>query len=163
MKKATGALIVLLAVAGMVSGCNSANNITAPPGTGTNCGGPPSSNQLEVLRPIPNSKNVPPGIANIYFSTKGQLPVSNQYNFILVLSNGNQFGTGPFQGISAKQIPEPHATPTYSNAVYYASAIAGPSGSQYVIGPDQSVSVFWNIYGSGCNPHTLITSFKTKS
>lgn len=159
MKKAISALCALFA-AGTLAACNGGAGNTAPPaGTGSNCSGPP--NQLEVLYPIPGSKNVSPGLNNIYVATKGQLPPSNSYNFFLTQSNGSSTFTGLFSGISKSQIPTPHANPTYSNAIYYASAIAGPYGSGYTIGPSQSVSLLWNIAGSGCNPHFLVSSFRT--
>jgi hypothetical protein len=105
---------------------------------------------------------LPPGLGNIYISTKGQLPSSNQFNFFLSQSNGSSTFTGLFAGISESQIPTPHAKPSYSNPIYYASAIAGPYGSSYIIGPSQSVSLFWNDGGRNCAPHFLVTSFRTK-
>ncbi len=166
MTKSVGALLVLFA-AGIVAGCNGNNNGLPGPGPtqapSGNCGSPPSANQLEVLFPIPNSKNAPVGLNNVYVSTKGQLPPSNQFDFFLTQSNGGQTFTGPFAVISESQIPTPHKKPTYSNPVYYATAIAGPSGSNYTIGPDQAVSLLWNDGGRNCTPHTLVSSFRTKS
>jgi hypothetical protein len=167
MRKPTGALpIVLLFAAAALAACNGANNGLPGPGptsgpTG-NCGGPPSSNQLEVIFPVPNSKNAPPGINNIYVSTKNQLPPSNQFDFLLAESNGASTFTGPFTGINKSQLPAGYKPPTYSNPVFYASAIAGPSGSSFTIGPDVSVSLFWNDGGRNCVPHFLVASFRTK-
>ncbi|MGB8909325.1 MAG: hypothetical protein WCC84_11315 [Candidatus Cybelea sp.] len=160
MKKPFGALFALFAAAGALAACNGGNsNPAPPPGTGSNCSGPP--NQLEVLYPIPGTRKASPTVANVYVATKGQLPPSNSYNFFLTQSNGASTFTGLFSGISKSQIPNPHATPSYSGAVYYASAIAGPYGSSYVVGPRQSVSLIWNIAGSGCTPHFLVSSFAT--
>src|ERR1700693_1790327 len=103
MKKSLGAFFALFTAAMLVSACNGGNNAAAPPGTGQNCGGPP--NQLEVLYPIPSSRNAPSALGNIYISTKGQLPPSNSFNFFLVQSNGNSTFTGAFAGVSASQIP----------------------------------------------------------
>jgi hypothetical protein len=167
MRKPKGVLLAALLSTAALAGCNGANNGGFPgPGptsgpTG-NCGGPPSSNQLEVLFPVPNSKNAPPGIANIYVSTKGQLPPSNQFDFLLSESNGSSTFTGPFTGINKSQLPSGHKNPTYSNAVYYQSAIAGPSGSGWYVGPDVTVSLFWNDGGRNCIPHFLVTTFRTK-
>lgn len=161
MKQSLTAL-VFLTIAAVLTACNGANSInTPPPGTGSNCGGPPSSNHLEVLFPIPNSRSAPKALGNIYVSTKGQLPPSNAFNFLLVQANGAQTFTGPFTGINESQIPTPHAKPSYSNPIYYASSISGPYGSGYIIGPDQAVSLFWNDGGTGCNPHFLVSSFQT--
>ena len=158
MKKSIGTLIALLSATAAMAACNSGGGgNSTPPGVGSNCGGPP--NQLEVLNPIPNTKKAPPTLANIYVATKGQLPASNSFNFYLVQSNGSQTFTSTFYGISKSQIPTPHATPTYSNAVYYASSLP-PS---YLIGPNQSVSLIWNDGGTGCTPHTLVSSFSTKN
>jgi hypothetical protein len=158
MKKSTSALFALFTVASLLAACNGGNNaVNNPPGTGSNCGGPPAANQLEVLYPIPGSKKAPPGLGNIYVSTKGQLPPSNGFNFFLVQSNGGSTFTSPFFGISKSQIPTPHATPSYSNPVYYASSLPG----SYFIGPSQAVSLFWNDSGTGCTPHVVVSSFHT--
>jgi hypothetical protein len=165
MKKPIGALFALAAAAGMLTACN--GNVYGPgpsPTSGPtgNCGGPPSSNQLEVLYPIPGTRKAPAALANIYVSTKGTLPPSNQFDFFLSQSNGSSTYTGLFATISASQIPSPHATPSYASPTYYASAIAGPYGSSYIIGPDQAVSLFWNDSGRNCTPHFLVSSFRTK-
>jgi len=156
MKKSIGALLLILA--GVLTACNGGNSTSNPPGTGQNCGGPPSSSQLEVLWPIPNSKNASGQFNNIYVSTKGQLPPGNLFNFYLVQSNGGSTFTSTFFGASASQIPTPHATPSYSNPTYYATSL--PSG--YVVGPAQSVSLLWNDGGTGCTPHTEVATFTTK-
>ncbi|HEX3456917.1 MAG TPA: hypothetical protein VHR97_03095 [Candidatus Baltobacteraceae bacterium] len=158
MKKSNGALSLLIA-AGLLAACNNYGGVTnnPPPGTGSNCGGPPSSNDLQVLFPIPNSKSAPAALGNIYVSTKGQLPPSNSFNFYVVPSNGSTTFTSPFFGISKSQIPTPHATPSYAKPIYYASSLP----ASYIIGPNQSVSVFWNDGGTGCTPHFLVTSFRT--
>ena len=155
MKKSTGALFAILAASGILAACNSGNNITVPPGTGTNCGGPPSSNQLEVLYPAPGSK-VSPLLQNIFISTKGQLPPNNQFNFFLV-AGSSSFFTSLFQGSSAKQIPDPHATPSYSNPVYYVTSL--PYG--VTLGTSQTVNIYWNDGGTGCSPHFLVSTFRT--
>jgi hypothetical protein len=158
MKKSNGALTLLIIAAGLLAACTNygvSNN--PPPGTGTNCGGPPTANKLEVLYPIPNSRKAPAALGNIYVSTKGQLPPSNSFNFFIVQANGFSTFTSPFFGISKSQIPTPHATPSYSKPIYYASSLP-PS---YIIGPNQAVSVFWNDGGTGCTPHFLVTSFRT--
>ncbi len=162
MKYSIGALATFCSAAMLLAACNGNNNVTLPPGTGTNCGGPPSSNQLEVLYPIPGSKTAPANLGNVYVSTKAALPPSNQFNFFLTQSNGNTTYTGLFSTINASQIPSPHRKPSYSNPNYYASAIAGPYGSGYVIGPAQAVNLYWNDGGTGCNPHVLVSTFRTK-
>jgi len=154
MKHSIGELLAFLTAGSLLTACNSGTP-SAPPGTGSNCGGPP--NQLEVLFPIPNSRRAPGNLANVYVSTNGQLPSNNSYNFFLVQANGSSTGTSPFFGISKSQIPTPHANPTYPNPIYYATSIP----SSYIIGPSQSVSLYWNIFGSGCAPHFLVSSFRT--
>jgi hypothetical protein len=163
MKKSIGALFVLLAAAGLLAACNGNNGIPGPSPTSSpsgNCGGPP--NQLEVLFPIPGTRKAPPALGNIYVSTKGPLPPSNSFDFYLAQSNGSSTFTGTFTAIGESLIPTPHATPSYSGPTYYASAIAGPYGSSYLIGPDQAVSLFWNDGGVNCIPHFLVSSFRTK-
>jgi hypothetical protein len=156
MNKSIGALSALLAVAALLVACNGSNGGSPAPAPSGTCGGPP--NKLEVLYPIPNTKNAPQNLPFIYVSTKGSLPPSNSFNFLLAQSNGNSTFTSLFGQISVGQIPTPHATPSYSGAVYYASQIP-PS---YLIGPDQSVSLFWNDGGTNCSPHFLVSSFSTQ-
>ncbi len=168
MRKPMGALFTLFAVAGTLVACNGNGfggtpSPTAPPGTGQNCGGPPANNQLEVLYPIPGSKKAPPALQNVYVSTNGQLPPSNSFDFYLSQSNGAATFTSTFFGIDKSVIPTPHATPSYVHAVYYATTIAGPSGSTYIIGPDQSVTLLWNDGGTGCTPHKIVSTFTTGS
>lgn len=155
MKKSISAL-ALLTAASLLAACNGNNGNNPAPAPSSTCGGPP--NQLEVLYPIPNSKKAPDALGNIYVSTKGSLPASNSFNFFLVQSNGGSTFTGTFAQISQSQIPTPHANPTYSGAVYYASSLP-PS---YIIGPAQAVSLFWNDGGTNCSPHFLVSSFRTK-
>jgi len=162
MKRSIGALFAFVATLATLAACNGySSGPSAPPGTGSNCSGPP--NQLEVLYPIPGTRKAPAALGNIYVATKGKLPPSNSYDFFLSQSNGASTYTGLFGPINPSQIPTPHATPSYSGATYYASAIAGPYGSSYIIGPDQAVTLLWNVLGSGCTPHTEVASFHTKS
>lgn len=165
MRKPMGALFTLFAVAATLAACNGNSyggaNPTPPPGTGQNCGGPPSANQMEVLFPIPGSTSAPPALQNVYVSTKGQLPPNNSFNFYLSQSNGSATFTSTFFGIDKSAIPTPHATPSYTGAVYYATTIAGAYGSTYVIGPDQTVTLLWNDAGTGCTPHRVVSTFTT--
>ena len=157
MTKSIGALFIVFASACMLAACNGGNgSVSVPAGTGTNCGGPPNSNQVEVLYPAPGATNAPPGLGTIFISTKGQLPPGNQYNLFISQSNGAFTATSVFFGTSLSKIPKPHATPSYSSPTYYASSLP-PS---YIIGPAQSVSVLWNI-ADGCTPRTDISSFTT--
>lgn len=155
MKNSIGVLFAILAGAGLLAACNN-GTIAAPPGTGSNCGGPP--NQLQVLYPAPGAKNVSGALGNIFVSTKGNLPPNNQFNFFLSQSNGSSTFTSLFQGTSASQIPTPHATPSYSNPTYYVTSLP----ASYIIGPSQSVNIYWNDGGTGCTPHFLVSTFNTK-
>lgn len=156
MNRSIGAFLAVCAAAVGLAACNS-NNVTTPPGTGTNCGGPP--NQLEVLFPKPKSKNAPPQLGNIYVSTNGALPPSNAFNFYLVQENGNATFTSQFYGISESKIPNPHKTPSYPHPVYYASSLP----TSYFVGPNQTVTLLWNDGGTGCTPHVPVSSFTTSS
>lgn len=162
MKRSIGALIILCS-AGMLAACNSGAGGPGPgptSGPSGNCGGPP--NQMEVLFPRPNQKNVSTGLGNVYVSTKGALPPSNQFDFFLAQSNGTSTFTGNFAPINASQLPTGSAKPTYSNPSYYATAIAGPYGTQPFLSPGQDVTLLWNDGGRNCTPHTEVSSFKTK-
>ncbi len=163
MKKSIGAL-ALFATASMLAACNGNNNgIVGPGPTSTpsgSCGRPP--NQLEVVYPIPGSHKAPINLTAIYVATKGALPPSNSYDFFLSQSSGASTFTGPFGQISASQVPTPHAKPSFTNPTYYGSAIAGPYGSTYIIGPQQAVSLLWNDGGKNCSPLFVVASFHTK-
>jgi hypothetical protein len=155
MRQSIGVLFALTLAGGLLAACNSGNN-SVPPGTGTACGNPP--NQLELLEPIPGSRNANPALGALYVATKGPLPPSNQYNFQIVQSNGSSTYTSTFYSISASQIPSPSATPSYPNPTYYATSLP----SSYIIGPGQSVSLLWNDGGTGCTPRSQVASFRTK-
>jgi hypothetical protein len=163
MNKSIGALSVLFAAAAMLAGCNGGNTYgptptptSTPSGT---CGGPP--NQMEVLYPIPGTRKAKPNLLNIYVSTKGTLPPSNSFDFFLELSTGATTYTGLFTPVSYGSIPTPHAKPTYSSPTYYGTAIAGPYGSSFPIGPDVTVTGLWNDGGRNCIPHFEVFNFKT--
>ena len=156
MKKSIGALI-LIVTAAVLGACNGNNTVNAPPGSGSNCGGPPSSNKLEVLYPIPGATGAPATLSNIYVATKGALPPSNLFNFYIVASNGTSTFTSQFFGVNPSKIPSPSATPSYSGATYYASSIP-PS---YPVSPATTYNVYWNDGGTGCTPHVLVSNFTT--
>ena len=159
-------LFSIIAAAAILAACNGTNNGFPGPGPTSgpvgNCGGPPASNQLQVVYPIPGSKNVSGQLNNVYIATKGTLPPSNQFDFFLTQSNGNSTYTSTFATVSESQIPNPHSKPKYANPTYYVSAIAGPYGSGYIIGPHQSVNLLWNDGGRNCNPHFLVAAFRTR-
>jgi hypothetical protein len=163
MKKATGALFVLFAAASVLAACNSSGYSPGPSPTSTpggSCGGP--AKQMEMLYPIPGARNVSPSLPAVYVATNGALPPSNSFNLFLSQTNGSSTYTGPFTPVSPSQIPTPRATPNYPNAHFYGTAIAGPYGSSYIIGPDQSVVLLWNDGGTNCVPRNEVGSFKTK-
>jgi hypothetical protein len=155
MKHSIGALFAFATSASLLTACGSGNT-SFPPGTGNNCGLPPI--QLEVLYPIPDSRRAPGNLRKVYVATNGALPNYNSYNFYLVRSNGSNTATSPLFGSSKSELPTRHAKPTFANAVYYASSI--PSG--FRIGRSQSVKLLWNIPGSGCTPHSAVSSFRTR-
>jgi predicted small secreted protein len=150
MKKSMTVLFASLLAAGLLAGCNSNNNNTIP-GGGTNCGGPP--NGVEVIYPKPNARRVPSGVGSVWIAAKPSLPVGNQYDFFVVQTNLNQQTTGPFVQTN-QPIPVPHVSPPAGAKVYYSSF-------NYIIGPVQSVNLYWNIGGSACNPNVIVSSFST--
>jgi len=155
MKHSISALFGVVTASSLLTACGPGNS-SLPPGTGNNCGPPPV--QLNVLYPIPNSQRARRNLRNVYVSTNGHLPNANAYNFYLVQSNGSTTATSPFFGVNKSQIPRPHARPPYANAIYYATSIP----NNYRIGRRQSVNLRWNIPHSGCTPHTVVSSFRTR-
>jgi len=165
MNKSIGALLILGLSAAVIAGCNSSSPYYAPtPGPPSGpCNGP--ANSMEVLYPIPGSKNAPSTLNNIYVSTSPALPPSNSFNFELMTNNPAlppSFYTGVFFGISESQIPTPHKSPTYPNPIYYATTIFGPSAPpSYSLGLDTTVVAYWNDGGTNCVPNVKVTSFTT--
>lgn len=156
MKTSVSALVLSLVAALALAGCNGNNNSNSynPPGTGTNCGNPPNS--LQVLYPKPGAQRVNPNITAMYVATNGALVSGNSYNFFLNTTSALAYPyTGNFTQVSASQIPLPHAAPSFSNPVYYATPLAQP------IGPLQGVQVFWNDGGTGCTPNVIVSTFAT--
>lgn len=127
------------------------------------CGPPPSTLELEVLFPEPGARNAPPSLANIYIATKVRVPAKNEFDFFLTQSDGDSTFTGPFVRISGSEVPEPHSKPKYAHAKYYASAVSGPHGSSYLIGPNQRVKLAWNDGVMKCRPNVVVSRFRTKS
>ena len=169
MKTSIGVFFGSLATAALLAGCGNHNNSNVTPTPGPPCGSPPY--QLEVLYPIPGSSRVTPDIGipptQVFVSTTKALPGGNQYDFQVSQSNGTvqlsvnnagqpvaSNGSG-FYGTNLSAIPNPHANPSYPNAVYYATNF------QFPVGPLQTVSLLWNDAGTGCNPTTSVATFTT--
>jgi hypothetical protein len=149
LRQASGSSSAIL----YVSQTDFANMFTYP-----GCGPPPESLTLEVLYPIPNTRNAPPALKRIYISTKRKMPRSNSFNLYLLQANGKSTFTSRFLKTSESKIPTPHAAPSYPNPIYYGSLLP-PS---YIIGRDQAVRLLWNDGGTGCTPNFVISRFKTK-
>jgi len=115
----------------MLAACNGANNGGFPGPAHLWADGklrrPPSSNQLEVLFPVPNSKNAPPGIANIYVLYKGSVAAEHQFDFLLSdrTVDRRSRDVHRHQQVAA---PPGFKKPTYSNPVYYRFAHCGLVG-----------------------------------
>jgi hypothetical protein len=155
MKHSIGARFVFITAGSLLTACGP-GTLNGPPGTGNSCGLPPV--QLNVLFPIPNARRAPRNLRTVYVSTNGHLPNANAYNFSLVQTNGSSTATSPFFGVSKSQIPTPHATPPYANAIFYGTSIP----SNYRIGRNQSVNLRWNLPRSGCTPNRVVSSFRTR-
>ena len=156
MKKSFGIIATFLAAAIALAACNGSNNNGNPPGTGTNCGGPP--NNLEVLYPRPNAQRAPDGLTQIFVATNGAINGGN-YNFALnAFPNQFPYGanaTSPFGSTTSGSIPSPHATPSYPNASYYVTQLQLPPG------PRNTVQLYWNNLGSACTPNIIVSTFTT--
>lgn len=157
MRKTVG-IILALAAAAVLAACNSSSNNGNNNGLGTNCGPPPSVNQVLVVYPKNGANKVPANVAGIFIATKGPLASGSLYSTFLLLSNGNQGNTAPFVQVQESKIPTPHATPSYANPTYYVS----PFYSGQYVGPNQTVNVLWNNGGTYCNPNVIISKFHTK-
>ena len=151
MKKSMGMVLSALAAAAMLAACNSGSNNTTP-GVGTNCNGP--ANGMIVLYPKPGAKNIGANVGGVYVATKPALPAGNSYDFFVVQSNGATQYTSTFATYSGP-IPNPHVTPPAGYTVY-ATAFAN------LIGPLQTVNLYWNDGGTGCTPNNIVSTFSTE-
>jgi hypothetical protein len=136
----------------LLAGCNNSTS-TNNNGFGQNCGGP--VNNLQVLKPIDGSSRVNPATTSIYVATNPSLPVGNQYNFLLVQSNGFQQYSSTFAKFTGT-IPKPYTRPAAGSTIYE-TIVPQP------IGPLQSVNLYWNNGGTGCTPNVIVSSFTTSS
>jgi hypothetical protein len=162
-------LLLATGAAAALAACNGNGGIFGPsqPTPPPNCNGP--AKNMEVLYPRPGAGHVPPTVSAVYVSTDAPLPAGNSFDLFASLApSGNteytvnragQPYTGSGSGfftVSASQIPQPHATPTYPNPTYYATLFQnGP------IGPSTTVSLLWNDAGTGCNPNVVMSLFTT--
>jgi hypothetical protein len=171
MKKSIGFLSGVTVAVAFLVGCNNANNpyyVPTPPPPGGSCGKP--ANNLEVLYPRPGGRRVNPAVTTVYLSTQKPFQSGNSYDFIASLSNNTSEPTvnnagqpvsGPGSGfypVTAAQIPNPHANPTYKNPIYWATNF-----NYGAIGPSLTVQLLWNDYGTNCNPNNVMSTFTTGS
>jgi hypothetical protein len=150
MKKALFSLFASIVAAGALAACNSGGS-SSTPGTGTNCGGPPTT--FQMIYPVPNSSGAPSGIQQLYFASSKALPSGSSYGFY-IFGPAGQVGlfSSQYAQISLSQIPTPRATPSFSNPVYYAANYA-----PYTLQSGSTYNVYWNDLGSGCSPNVQIT------
>ncbi|HEY1653552.1 MAG TPA: hypothetical protein VGF86_00385 [Candidatus Tumulicola sp.] len=152
MKKSIGFIFAGLLAAGITAGCNSNNNGTTIPGQGSNCGNPPSGFQL--LYPRDNAGHIPPQNAvAVWVAAKPALVVGNSYDLAPVTSGGALPTTSTFATYNGP-IPNPHNSPAPGSTVYQTNFL-------YPIGPLQTVQLFWNDGGTGCNPNVIVGTFTT--
>ncbi|HKU81357.1 MAG TPA: hypothetical protein VJP76_04230 [Candidatus Tumulicola sp.] len=153
MKTTIGFVFSSLVAAALLAGCNGNGNNTTPPGTGTNCGNPPPG--VQVLYPRNGAPHVPSNNGNaVYIAAKPALVVGNSYDFYAVQSSGFTQFTSTFATTSLSNVPNPHASPTPGATIYVTQM-------QYPVGPLQTVQLFWNDGGTGCNPNVLVSSYST--
>lgn len=155
MKTTIGFVFSVIAAAGLLAGCNGNGNNTTPPGTGSNCGGPPAG--FQVLYPRNNAPHIPPNNGNaVYVAANPALVVGNSYDFNAVQSSGFTQFTSTFATTSIGNVPSPHASPAPGSTIYVTQM-------PYPVGPLQTVQLFWNDGGTGCNPNVLVSSYSTGS
>jgi predicted small secreted protein len=151
MKHSIGFIFTFVLAAALMAGCNSNNNNTVP-GAGTNCAGPPAG--FQVLYPRDGARRVPTGNAYaVWVAAKPPLVVGNSYDFAPVTSAGALPTTSTFATYTGP-IPTPHDTPAPGATVYQTQFL-------YPIGPLQTVNLYWNDGGTGCNPNVVVSTFTT--
>jgi len=153
MKTTIGFVFSVIAAAGLLAGCSNGNNNGTPPGTGSNCGNPPPG--FQVLYPRNGAPRIPSNNANaVYAAAKPALVVGNSYDFFAVQSSGFTQYTSTFATTSLSNVPNPHASPAPGATIYVTQM-------PYPVGPLQTVQLFWNDGGTGCNPNVLVSSYST--
>ena len=147
MRKPKGVLLIaLLSVAAVLAACNGANNggfpVPAPPlgrretaavrraRTSSRCSSR-SRTRRTLLREF----------ANIYVSTKGQLPPSNLFDFLLSESNGGRRSRGRLPALTSRSSRRVHKTPTLLQCgVLSLRPLRARRDRAFTIGPDVSES-----------------------
>lgn len=151
--------IVVGAAAVILAGCygNGYYNNGYPPGYG-----PPNPchvpKNVHLVYPAANATSVPDNVSTIYLSLPTALSKPAGFNLVLVPSSSSSIFTGGFSQVSYGSIPTPNSTPSYSNPIYYGSAI------NTVLAPASGYSVYWNNANSNCvqGPSNFLGSFDTQ-
>jgi hypothetical protein len=111
--------ILALVSAVALSACNSgsSNNPTNFP----NCT-PPGS--FSAVYPINGATNVPDSTQNVYVASS--VALGSQYMNVIGVSGGN-FPGNQFSQVPLAQVPTPRAKPSFSNPIYYVTAVGSLS------------------------------------
>ncbi len=107
----------------------------------------PAGTQVQLLYPIPSATAVPDSPQQIVIGASSALPVNGNSAWDVVLDSNTQtvFGNA-FATISASQVPQPSATPSFPNAVYQSSTLPGPLSAM------TAYTVYLNDSNSFCVP-----------
>ncbi len=146
-------LTVAFAAAAALAACNGTNysNVYVGPTPGPPCVLPST---FTAIYP-PNNSTVPASVTAVYVASQQSNLATGNLGTAVQPPNGlPAYQGGAFAKVTASQIPSPHATPGFSNPIYYASSIGGlVAGATYQIG--------FNNTSSGCQA-TLFLTFTTR-
>lgn len=134
-------LAKILGLAGMaaaltLTACNGSNNNNNPSNY-PNCTTPGS---FAAIYPINGSSGVPSTIQTIYVASSVSL--GSQFQSVVGAPNGALYPGGGFTQVTLAQIPKPHASPGFSNPIYYSSFVGtlAPSSTWTILFNNRNIS-----------------------
>jgi hypothetical protein len=100
-----------------LAGCNgggSSNNPSSYP----NCTAP---GNFQAVYPINGATNVPDGTQVVYVASS--VALGSQYQNVIQPPGGGAYAGNLFTQVPLSQVPTPRATPSFSNPIYYQTAV----------------------------------------
>jgi len=136
-----------------LAACGGGSSSVVAPTPGPTCA---PGVQYQMLYPIPGATGVPDNPQQIAFAVGAPLPGWNLYLNNVNSLNNSVSTLATMQTITAQQIPQPAATPSFANPVYQSVTLSGGFSS------GQTVYVWLNNLNSlTCTPLGPVGSFTT--
>ena len=145
----------LFAAAGMVAlaACSGGGTTIVAPTPGPTCS---PGVTYQMIYPIPGATGVPDNPQQIAFAVSAPLSGWDLYLNNVNSLSGSSYTIATTETISASQVPQPSATPSFANPVYQSVTLAGGFTS------GQTIYVWLNNVNSTCTPLGPVGSFTTQ-